>query len=75
MVQRLIITLAARCTAAVQLAGDRVRDVRQLLLLLLEVLGGGGSRVLLKPVSGLLDSVEDLSRLLVLKPGKGRKEC
>ena len=65
MVQGLIIALAARCTTAVQLAGDRVRDVRQLLLLLLEVLGGGSSRVLFEPVSGLLDSVEDLNRLLV----------
>lgn len=60
MVQRLVITLAARCTAAVKFAGDGVGNVRQLLLLLLKVLGSGGSRVLLEPVSGLLNSVKDL---------------
>lgn len=45
--------------AAVQLAGDRVSNVRQLLLLLLKVLGGGSGSVVLEPVVDLLDGVQN----------------
>lgn len=45
--------------AAVQLAGDRVGNVRELLLLLLKVLGGSGGGVVLEPVVDLLDGVQD----------------
>ena len=44
----------------VHLGGDGVGDVGQLLLLLIEVLGGGVSAVLLEPLGSLLDSLEDL---------------
>lgn len=47
------------CGAAVQLAGDRVGNVRELLLLLLKVLGGSGGGVVLEPVVDLLDGVQD----------------
>jgi len=40
----LILAVAASTRLAVELAGDGVGDVRQLLLLLLEVLSGGGGR-------------------------------
>lgn len=43
MARRLISTLATRSGLAVELAGDGVSDVGQLLLLLLEVLSGSGS--------------------------------
>lgn len=45
---------------AIQLAGDGVRHARQLLLLFLEVLCRGGSRVLLEPLHNLLDSIQNL---------------
>lgn len=51
---------------AVELAGDGVGDVGQLLLLLLEVLGLRGGGVLLEPVAGLLDGVQNLLRLLAV---------
>lgn len=44
---------------AIELAGDGVGHVGQLLLLLLEVLGGGFGSVVLEPVSDLLDGVQD----------------
>lgn len=47
------------CGAAVQLAGDRVGNVRELLFLLLKVLGGSGGGVVLEPVVDLLDGVQD----------------
>jgi hypothetical protein len=46
--------------ATVKLTRNRVRDIRQLLLLLLEVLGRSSLRVLLEPVGCFLDSFEDL---------------
>ena len=49
---------------AIKLAGNWIRNIGQLLLLLLELLGGGGSGVLLEPLGGLLNGVED--SLLVL---------
>ena len=47
-------------TAAIELAGDRVGDVAELLLLLVEVLCGRTGAVLVEPVLGLLDSLEKL---------------
>lgn len=58
---RVLLLLAT--SALVHLGGDGVGDVGQLLLLLLKVLGGGVSAVLLEPLGGLLDSVEDLGML------------
>ena len=49
---------------AIELAGDGVGHVGELLLLLLEVLGGGFGSVVLEPVCDLLNGVED--RLLVV---------
>ena len=60
MVKGLIIVTISATGALVHLGGDGVGDVRELLLLLLEVLRGGIRRVVLQPVVGLLDSVEDL---------------
>jgi hypothetical protein len=45
---------------SIQLAGDRVGDIAQLFLLLLEILGRGVLSVLIKPVSGFLDGFEKL---------------
>ena len=59
MVDGLIICTSAG-TTAVQLGGDGVSDIRELLLLLLKVLGGSCLGVLLKPVLSLLDSVDKL---------------
>jgi len=57
----LVVLRAAWATSAsVELGRDGVGDVRQLLLLLLEVFGVGGGGVLFEPVGGLLDSFEDL---------------
>ena len=44
----------------VHLGRDGVGDVRQLLLLLLKVLGGGVRGVLLEPLRGFLDGLQDL---------------
>ena len=57
MVQRLVIL--GRSTRAIQLAGDGVSHAGQLLLLLLEVLGGSSGGVVLEPVESLLDGVQD----------------
>lgn len=48
---------------AIELAGNGVGDVGELLPLLLEVLGGGSGSVLLQPVGNLLDGVENLEKL------------
>jgi len=64
VVNRLVIVTAGATSGAVKLAGDGVGDVRQLLLLLLKVLRFSGGSVLLEPLVGLLDSVQD--SLLVL---------
>lgn len=59
-----VVLLATGATSTlVHLGGDGVSDVGQLLLLLLEVLGSGLSAMLLEPLVGLLDSVEDLGKL------------
>jgi hypothetical protein len=65
LVVDVVILLATRVTRSlVHLGGDGVSDVGQLLLMLLEVLGGGVSAVLVEPLVGLLDSIEN--SLLVL---------
>ena len=51
---------ATRSTLAVQLAGDWVRHIGQLLLLLLKVLSRCGGSVLVEPVSGLLNGIKNL---------------
>jgi hypothetical protein len=53
-------TGARALTAAVHLACDWVGDVGQLLLLLFKVFGRGGGGVLLDPVLGFLNSLEEL---------------
>lgn len=58
---RLVLTSAR--TRLVDLGGDGVCDARQLLLLLVVVLGGSRGAVLLEPLEGLLDGVEDLVQL------------
>lgn len=60
----LILTLTLRA-ATIQLAGNWVCDIRELLLLLLDVLACGGSGVGVEPVGGLLDGLQDLADLLV----------
>jgi hypothetical protein len=56
----LIVISTGTSGTSIKFAGNGVGDVRQLLLLLLEVLAGGCGGILLKPVSGLLDSLENL---------------
>ena len=60
----LIITVVwhASCTAltAVQLAGNWVGDIAELLLLLLKVFCGSGGGVLLDPVLSFLDGFKKL---------------
>ena len=51
-------------TTSVELGGNGVGDVRQLLELLIKVLGGGLGSVRFEPVLSLLDSLEE--RLLVI---------
>jgi hypothetical protein len=51
---------SSTASAAVKLAGDGVCDVAELLLLLVKVLGGCLSSVVVEPVLGLLDSIENL---------------
>jgi hypothetical protein len=58
---RLVIVIGTSCLA-VKLAGDGVCDIRELLLLFLEIFGGGSSGVLVEPVGGFLDSLEKLFR-------------
>lgn len=55
-----LIRVGTTGAAAVQLAGNGVSNARELLLLLLKIGSLGGSTVLLKPLGGLLDSVEKL---------------
>lgn len=66
MVNGLVIVTTGTASGAVKLAGDGVGDVGQLLLLLLEVLGFGGGSVLLEPLVGLLDGVQDLLKMLAV---------
>lgn len=47
-------------SSLVHLGGDGVGDVGKLLLLLLKVLSGSLGSVLVEPLLGLLDSLEDL---------------
>jgi hypothetical protein len=56
---RLIIVIGAT-RLAVKFAGNRICDVRELLLLFLEVFSGGGSSVLVEPVGDFLNSLEKL---------------
>jgi hypothetical protein len=63
VVKGLVIILGRR-SRAVELAGDGVCHTGELLLLLLEVLGGSSSSVVLEPVTDLLNGVDD--RLLVI---------
>lgn len=62
MVHRVVVTSSTR--RLVELASDGVGNVGQLLLLLLEVLGGRSGSVLLEPVSGLLDGLQKLFGML-----------
>jgi hypothetical protein len=57
---RLIVLGTRSSSTSVELRRDGVGDVRQLLLLLLEVLCVGGGGVLFKPVGCFLDCVKDL---------------
>lgn len=66
MVNGLVVVTAWAASGAVKLAGDGVGDVGQLLLLLLEILGFRGGRILLEPLVGLLDGVKNLLTLSVL---------
>lgn len=61
-----IIVGHASSTAAVKLAGDGVGDVAELLLLLVKVLGGGRGGIIVEPVLGLLDGIEDLFAMSVV---------
>jgi hypothetical protein len=65
VVVRLVITTSAT-GASVELGGDRVGNIRQLLELLIEVLSGSVAGILLEPVLGLLDGVLDSLLVLVL---------
>lgn len=60
----LVLTRSTTSTASitVELAGDGVGDARELLLLLLEILGRSGGTILFEPVSGFLDCFQDLGR-------------
>ncbi len=58
--QAWLIIVTGTTSSLVKLAGDWVGDVGKLLLLLGEVLSGGAVGILLKPVGGLLDSLEKL---------------
>lgn len=66
LIVAVIILLSCSSCASVHLAGDRVSDVRELLLLLLKLLGGSGSGVLLEPLGGLLDGVENSLLILLI---------
>lgn len=66
MVGGLVLARASTRTRLVDLGRDGVRDARQLLLLLVVVLGGSRGAVLLEPLEGLLDGVEDLVQLALV---------
>jgi hypothetical protein len=69
-----LIVLATRSSGTgIQLAGDGVGDVAQLLLLLLEILGLSVLGVLLKPVGGFLDGFEKLDCVSKWLLERGRK--
>lgn len=54
-----VIVLLCGGSRAIQLAGNRVGHVGQLLLLLLEVLCGGRGTVLIEPIMNFLDGVQN----------------
>lgn len=60
LIVELSILALLTASALVHLGSNGVSDVGQLLLLLLEVLGVSLGAVLLKPLGGLLDGVENL---------------
>lgn len=60
MVERLVVVAASATSSLVHLGGDGVRDVRELLLLLLEILCSSLGGVLFEPILGLLDGIEEL---------------
>lgn len=64
MVQGLII-ISTSAAPRVELAGDGMCHVGQLLLLLLKILSRGRCAILLEPLSRLLDSVEKLDVMSV----------
>lgn len=66
---------SSTASTAVKLAGDGVCDVAELLLLLIEVLGGGLGGVVVEPVLSLLDSIKDLFTMLVLCSLKADCSC
>lgn len=55
-----VVIILSTLASAIELAGDWVGDVRELLLLLFEVFGGGSGAVLIQPVNSFLDSIDDL---------------
>lgn len=64
MSTRLLVLLRHASRAAVQLAGDGVRDIRELFLLLFEVFACGGGGVLVKPLGGFFDGFEELIAIM-----------
>ncbi len=60
MALRFIIRSLGARTTRVQFAGDGVGHVRELLLLLLEVLGRGRGGVLIEPLGSFLDGIDNL---------------
>ena len=58
----IISTGRSSLSSRVQLAGDWIRDIAQLLLLLLEIRGHGRGGVLLEPVGGFFDGLQELFR-------------
>lgn len=64
----LVLSLALWSAAgAVHLGSDGVGDIGQLLLLFLKVLSGSLGTVLVKPLGGLLDGIQDLRKCIVSK--------
>jgi hypothetical protein len=59
-VRRRLIVILSSSSSAVQFAGDGVSDVRELLLLLLEIFGGGCLGVLVEPFGGFLNGFKKL---------------
>ena len=57
-----LLIVTARSASRVQFAGNGVRDVGELLFLLVEVFRCGGCGVLFEPFGGFFDGVEDLFR-------------
>jgi hypothetical protein len=59
----IIISVATCSCAAIQLAGDRIRDAGELLFLLLKIFSGCGGGVGVEPFSGFFNSLKDLLKV------------